>query len=180
MMRKVLGLIVASALMAPVLAEDVKYGLNGDNTKIEFTGAKTGKKHEGGFKTLTGTATVSNNDPTAIKVEVEIDMNSTYTDTEKLTNHLKSPDFFGVKANPKSKFVSTKVEKAKEGYKVTGDLTLNGKTKTISFPAQVTAKDGELTVTAEFPINRHDWGISYGKGMIFDEVALKVKVTAKK
>jgi polyisoprenoid-binding protein YceI len=179
-MRKVVGLIVASALVAPVLAEEVKYGLTGDNTKIEFTGAKTGKKHEGGFKTLTGTATVNGNDPTSVKVEVEIDMTSTYTDTEKLTNHLKSPDFFSVKTYPKSKFVSTKVEKAKDGYTVTGDLTLNGKTKTISFPAKITAKDGELTVNADFPINRHDWGVSYGKGMIFDEVALRVKVNAKK
>ena len=46
-------------------------------------------------ETITGTATVADG---KIKVAVEIDMDSLYTDTDKLTQHLKSPDFFGVKA----------------------------------------------------------------------------------
>lgn len=180
MMRKVFGLLVTAALVVPVLAQEAKYTLTGDNTKITFVGSKKGGKHDGGFKMLTGTATANGTDPATAKFEVEIDMNSTWTDTEKLTKHLMSPDFFGVKTNPKSKFVSTKVEKGTNGYTVTGDLTLNGKTKAVSFPAQIAVKDGTLTLTAEFPINRHDWGISYGKGMINDDVAMKVKVDAKK
>ena len=179
-MRRMLGLLVATALALPALAAETKCTLSGDNTKIEFTGSKKNGKHEGGFKTVSGTATVDGDDLTKAKIEVEIDMTSTWTDTEKLTNHLKSPDFFGVKTNPKSKFVSSKVEKDKGGYKVTGDLTLNGKTKSISFPAKIDVKDGALTLTSDFTINRQDFGVSYGKGMINDDVALRVKVNAKK
>lgn len=180
MKRKAIGLVLALAVVVPLVGAEVKYNLTGENTKIEFNGTKKGGKHDGGFKTLTGSVTISDSDPTTAKVEFEIDLNSTYTDTEKLTNHLKSPDFFGVKANPKSKFVSKKIEKAKEGYTVTGDLTLNGMTKSVTFPAQITAKDDELAVSGAFTINRQDWGIKYGTGTINDSVSLKVKVNAKK
>src|SRR5262249_54251962 len=71
--------------------------LTGSNTTIKFVGTKPGGRHDGGFKDLTGTATVQGNDPATLKVSVEIDTNSLYSDTPKLTNHLKSPDFFGVK-----------------------------------------------------------------------------------
>ena len=48
-----------------------------------------------------------------------------------------TPDFFGVNSNPKSKFVITSVEKAGNDYKVTGDLTMIGQTKSVTFPAQI-------------------------------------------
>jgi polyisoprenoid-binding protein YceI len=179
-MRKLLGLVLIAAVAVPVVAQETKFALTGDNTQIKFVGTKKDGKHDGGFKVLTGTATVKDGDPTTAKLEVEIDLNSTYTDVDKLTKHLLSPDFFGVKTNPKSKFVSTKIEKSDKGFNVTGDLTLNGKTKSVTFPAQITAKDGELGISADFTINRTDFGITYGKGMINDDVALKVKVAAKK
>src|SRR5688572_17686342 len=82
--------------------------LDGTNTKIEFVGTKPNGKHEGGFKNVAGTAVGA--EPTDLKIDVEIDTTSLYSDNPKLTQHLKSPDFFGVKTHPKAKFVSTKVE----------------------------------------------------------------------
>ena len=180
MKRRLFALLAAAVLAVPVLAADTKFALDGDNTKVKFVGTKPGGKHEGGFKKLTGTATVTGDDLASVKLEVEIDLNSTYTDTEKLTAHLKSPDFFGVKTNPKSKFVSTKVEKGDDGYTVTGDLTLNGKTASVSFPAKIALADGTLTLTSEFKIKRQDFGITYGDGKIDNDVSLKVSLKAKK
>jgi len=180
MKRRLIAMLAAAVLAFPILAADVKFTLDGDNTKIQFVGSKAEGKHDGGFKKLTGTATVSGDDLTTVKFEVEIDMNSTYTDTDKLTAHLKSPDFFGVKANPKSKFVSTKVEKSDDSFTVTGDLTLNGKKKSFSFPAKIAVKDATLTLTSEFKIQRQDFGITYGEGKIDSDVALKLSVKVKK
>ena len=163
-----------------VAGQTAEFALNGDNTKITFVGTKPDGKHDGGFKKLTGTANIDGKDATSLKISVDIDVTSIYTDTEKLTNHLKSPDFFGVKSNPKAKFVTTKVEKKGDGYTVTGKLTMVGKTKDVSFPAKIEAGDGGLSLTSDFTINRHDWGISYGKGKIDDDVSLRVRVTAKK
>jgi len=180
-MSRVLSTTFALMLLAgQSLAAEVKYTLSGENTKIVFTGYKPDGKHVGGFKTLTGSAVVDGTDVATLKVSVEIDMNSTFSDDDKLTAHLKSPDFFSVKANPKSKFVSTKIEKADGGYTVTGKLTLNGKTKELSFPAKIESADGSLTLTGEFKIDRNNWGISFGKGKINDEVSIGLSVSAKK
>jgi polyisoprenoid-binding protein YceI len=177
-MRTILGLGIALLFASSSKAAD-KYALDGENTKVEFVGAKPDGKHTGGFKKVTGTATIDG-EITTLKLEVEIDMDSLYSDDTKLTGHLKSPDFFGVKANPKSTFVSSKVEKSDAGYTITGDLTMNGKKNSVSFPAKIEAKDGALTINSEFKLDRTKFGMTYGKGKIDDEATVTVKVTAKK
>ena len=175
-MRLFIAAVAAVALTLPAAAADVK--LTGENTKITWVGTKgAAGKHEGGFKTVTGTATVDGDALT--KVEVEIDMDSLYSDDPKLTAHLKAPDFFGVKTNPKSKFVSTKIEKGDKGYTITGDLTMNGKTKAVTFPATVSYSGGTLKLDSSFSIDKREWGMTYGGGKIDDQVALKVAVEAK-
>jgi polyisoprenoid-binding protein YceI len=175
-MRMLFAAAAAVVLAVPAVAADA-VKLTGENTKITWVGTKPGGKHEGGFKTLTGTATLLGGD--LAKVEVEIDTDSLYSDDQRLTGHLKSPDFFGVKTNPKAKFVSTKVEKADKGATITGDLTLNGKTKTISFPATVSNTGGTLKIDSAFTIDKRDFGMTYGGGKIDDQVAIKVAVEAK-
>ncbi len=137
-MRRLIAISAVVLASIPALAWSVDFPLTDKNTTITFVGTKPGGKHDGGFKGIAGTASVQNNDPTTLKFSVDIDVNSIYTDEPKLTAHLKSPDFFDVKANPKSKFVSNKVEKDGQQYKITGDLTLVGKTKSVTFPATVT------------------------------------------
>jgi len=171
------ALVLATTSIAS--AADDKYPINGENSSIGFVGTKKDGKHTGGFKTFTGNATVKGEDVSTLKVSVEIDMNSTYSDNDKLTTHLKSPDFFGVKANPKSKFAG-KVVKKGDGYVVQGELTLNGKKKAVTFPAEVTVSGGTLTVAADLKIDRTDFGITYGKGMVDNEVSISLKVKASK
>jgi polyisoprenoid-binding protein YceI len=175
-MRTFLAAAAALVLAIPAMAAD-KVTLNGDNTKITFVGTKPGGKHDGGFKTLTGAATVDGDALSAL--EVEIDTDSLYADDAKLTAHLKSPDFFGVKNNPKAKFASKKIEKSDKGYTVTGDLTLNGKTKEISFPVTVSRAGGATKIETAFTIDKRDFGMTYGGGKINDEVAIKAVVEAK-
>ena len=176
--RTLLTLASAALLCVSASAEDFK--LTGDNTKITFTGTKKDGKHTGGFKTVTGKAIVIPKDFTKMALELEIECDSLYTDDDKLTGHLKSPDFFGVKDNPKASFKVTKVENTKEGVAITGDLTLLGKTKSITAPG-VMKLDGEtLTLNSEFKIDRNDWGMTYGKGKIDDLVEVKIAIAAKK
>jgi polyisoprenoid-binding protein YceI len=178
MLRSLFVLTLAALLAVPVVAAETAYKLTGENTKLTFVGTKPGGKHTGGFKKLTGTATVT--DGTLSKIEVEIDCDSLYSDNAKLTTHLKSPDFFGVKDNPKSSFKTTKIEKSDKGYNITGELTLLGKTKSVTFPATVAVKDGALMLSSgEFKIDRTKWGMVFGQGRVDNEVSLKVALTAK-
>jgi polyisoprenoid-binding protein YceI len=174
-MRLFIAAAAALVLAVPAVADDVK--LTGDNTKITWVGTKPGGKHDGGFKTLTGTATVSGDALTKVAVEIETD--SLYSDDPRLTGHLKSPDFFGVKTNPKAKFESTKIEKTDKGYTINGNLTINGKTKEVAIPAEVSVAGGTVKIDGKVTIDKRDFGMTYGAGKMDDAVAIKVAVEAK-
>lgn len=171
-------LTAAAMLVAgPVLADEIK--LSGSNTKIEFVGKKTDGKHDGGFKTVKGTVSVPGGDFAKAKITVEIDTESIYSDDDKLTKHLKSPDFFNVAKHKTAKFVSKKIVKDGDKYTITGDLTLNGKTESIEIPATVSNDGGKINLKSEFAIDRTKFGMTYGKGKINDQVDLKLAIDAK-
>lgn len=172
--------VLAAAFALTAGAADTKYALTGENTKVTFVGKKPDGKHTGGFGKLSGTATAAGDDLTKLAIAVDIETDSLFSDDAKLTGHLKSADFFDVKNQPKVTFKSTKVEKTAAGYTITGDLTLIGKTKSVSFPATVVEKNGTLQVSTTFTIDRTEWGMNYGKGKIDDQVAVSIAVTAKK
>ena len=176
MIRTFAALVVA-ALAAGTASAD-SYKLTGDNTAVTFVGTKPAGKHTGGFKKLEGTAEVA--DGVLKTLEATIDCASLFSDDEKLTGHLKSPDFFNVKEHGTAVVKVTKVEKTAKGYTLSGDLTMCGKTGPFEMPATVEIKDGALTIASEFKIDRTKWGMTYGKGKVNDEVELKVAVTAKK
>lgn len=156
--------------------------LTPENTKIQFVGTKPEGKHDGGFNSFAGSIDLPD-DLSKASVKVEIDADSLYSDQNKLTAHLKSPDFFDIKKFPKATFVSTKITENKAGgatHTITGDLTLHGQTKEVSIPAKVEKSADGLRLTTSFKINRQDFGMKYGPGKIHDDVAITVNVDAKR
>jgi len=162
-------------------SDGVKYVI-ADSSAIGFVGSKVTGSHEGGFEEFTGHFTVDDAGEVTGGL-ITIDMESTWSDNDKLTDHLKNEDFFHVTEHPQSMFTVTSVEKADEDYKISGNLKLRGVEKNITFPATAT-KDGDtVMVKAEFDINRKDWGIVYsGKAddLIRDEVVITFDLTASK
>ena len=152
-------------------------------SKIEWVGSKVTGQHEGGFKDLKGKVVVDPTAPEKGRVDVEIDTTSIYTDSDKLVSHLKSADFFDVEKHPKATFVSTDVKKSDGTWTITGNLTLRGMTKSITFPAKVNVDDAGVDVDAEFAINRKDFGMEYkGKAddLIRDDVVVKLQIRSKR
>src|SRR5687768_17351395 len=63
---------------------------------------------------------------------------SVNTNQEQRDEHLRSPDFFDVAANPKLHFESTRIESIDEGsLRVVGELTMNGVTREIELEGEV-------------------------------------------
>ena len=154
------------------------FAIQPDST-IGFVGSKVTGSHEGGFKKFTGKLNVANGAVTA--AEVKIDMDSTWTDNEKLTGHLKSPDFFDVAKYPIATFTTTDIKSSDAQKTVTGNLDLHGVSKSVTFPAEIQVSDNAVTVKAEFAINRKDFNINYsGKAddLIRDNVVLKLDIKA--
>jgi polyisoprenoid-binding protein YceI len=168
----------SSASTAPPAAGKV-YAITPDNSKIEFTGSKVTGKHDGGFKKFQGEIHASGNSLSHAKVT--IDTTSLWSDNNRLTGHLKSPDFFDVAKHPAAVFETSSISGPGENSTVTGKLTLHGITRQISFPAKVAVKDDAVTVAAEFSINRFDFDMKYaGKAddLIRDNVVLRLDIKA--
>ncbi|MBL7647168.1 MAG: YceI family protein [Candidatus Hydrogenedentes bacterium] len=162
----------AAAPAAP--AEGTAYNFT-PATKIEFEGSKVTGSHKGGFTTFTGSVTVPGEDLTKASITATIDMKSTFSDSDGLTKHLLSADFFEVDKFPEAKFVSTAIAANGDKYNVTGDFTLHGVTKSITFPAMLSLADGKVTAHAEFDINRMDFGIKY-PGKVDDAIRENVVI----
>jgi polyisoprenoid-binding protein YceI len=160
--------------------------LTPETSKIEFIGSKVTGSHNGGFKAFTGTVDLTEDGKGVRAMAADIDMNSTWSDNEKLTGHLKSPDFFDVAKFPKATFVSTEIAPGGEKdatHTVTGNFTLHGVTKSIKFPVKVAVSDGSAKVDSEFFINRKDFGIVYpgqANNLIRDEVVIKLALNGTK
>ncbi|MGB0805896.1 MAG: YceI family protein [Salibacteraceae bacterium] len=122
-------------------------------------------------KMMLKSAEISATDGTVSNAKVVMDMNNftveNFEDQEsidKLSGHLKSDDFFKVATYPTSTFEMTSVEAATGDYnsKITGNLTILGETKSISFNANVNVSDASVSVKSEdFVVNRTDWGLTY-------------------
>lgn len=154
-----------------------------EGTEVGFVGSKVTGSHEGGFKKVDGSVTVPAEALEQAVVDLTVDMASVYSDAEKLTGHLKSDDFFDVANNPTATFKSTSITKTEAGFDVTGDLTLRGTTKAITFPAEISVEGDTVKTKAEFSINRKDFNIVYkGKpdDLIREEVVIKFDITANK
>lgn len=155
------------------------YAITPDTSKIEFTGSKITGKHDGGFKQFQGEVHASGDSVSHAKVT--IDTTSLWSDNNRLTGHLKSPDFFDAAKHPTAVFETTSISGTGDNAKVTGNLTLHGITKQISFPAKIHVKDDAVTVAAEFSINRFDFEMKYaGKAddLIRENVVLRLDVKA--
>lgn len=171
--------------------EGDKLSFNGENSEVGWTGTKTGGKHDGGFNEFEGTVTVKDGEVKQVDVTIQVksmwtDEDDADPDEDKLKGHLLSDDFFSADEFPTARFVTTKIEEGGEGgtHTVTGNLTLRGKTKSVTFPADITVKDETVTAKAEFKINRMEWGVRYqitgGEVILHDEVAIRFDIKAEK
>ena len=170
---------------SPVPAAAQKYPITPEHCKIEFVGSKVTGSHNGSFQKFTGEIDYTG-DPTTSRVSFSLDTNSITTDDPKLTEHLKTADFFDVAKYPQAKFESTAIKAGGDkgaSHTVTGNLTLHGVTKSVSFPATIAATADAITVNSDFAINRKDFGINYAgaaDNLIRDEVVLKLTIHAPK
>jgi polyisoprenoid-binding protein YceI len=88
---------------------------------------------------------------------------------QKFIGHITSGDFFEIEKFPTASFVITKVA----GNQVTGNLTVKGITKSITFPAEIAVKGGKVTAKANITIDRTDFNIKYGSKKFFDSIGDK-------
>jgi polyisoprenoid-binding protein YceI len=175
--------IVRSLTIALVAFPALALAADTWNIDTSHTQAAFSVKHlmistvRGDFDKTTGKVVIDDADLTRSTVEATIDAASISTRDEKRDGHLKSADFFDVAKFPTLTFKSTKVEKAGEGLKVTGDLTMHGVTKPVVL--DVTGPSKEIkdpmgnfrrALVATTKLNRKDFGVSYGPDAVVSDL----------
>ena len=119
------------------------------NVTIGFKGFGPGKEHSGTFSEITSDLKFT--DTGSITGTVKIAMNSFSTDTEAVTKHLNTKDFFDTTKYPTAIFTM----KSMGETTVTGTFTIHGVTKDITFPY---TQSGTAYI-ANFTLNMKEFGI---------------------
>jgi len=189
-------LMLVAALFASSLALASTWDVDTAHAQANFT-----VKHmmvtnvTGNLGDVKGTVEIDDKDITKSKVDVTIDVAGINTKFAKRDEHLRSPDFFDVAKFPTMTFKSTKVEKAGDKLKVTGDLTIKGITKPVTLDVELSkdtvenpfSKIPTRAASATGSIDREQWGLTWNKPLANNGVlvgkevklAIDVELTAK-
>lgn len=145
---------------------------------------------KGSFSGLLGTLTEHTVDSTLSAIEASIPVATISTGDAQRDGHLKGAEFFDAEKFPSMTFRSTKVvPKGEAEYEVTGDLTIRGITKPVTFAVEGPSAPGKdpwgntkIGLSATTKINRKDFGLSWnaaletGGFLVGDEVSVTLDV----
>lgn len=169
-----LMLVVVLSTFAFNTIELIKKEIKAENSTITWKGYKVTGSHYGTVAIKSGHF-MFDGDKLA-GGEFVIDMTTISSEDlkggtkAKFDGHMKSDQFFDVKANPTSTLKITKAKaNGKNAYAVTADLTLKGKTQKINFDLSVYGSKA----TAALKIDRTKFGLTYGSGSFFDNLGNK-------
>lgn len=174
---------LAAILSLPAAAATTTWQIDPAHSSAQFA-----VKHlmistvRGAFTKVTGTIQFDDKDITKSTVDVSIDASSVDTRVADRDKDLKSDHFFDVEHYPTITFKSKRVEQVSPGkLKVTGDLTIRGATKEVvldvdgpTAPVKDPWGNQRMGVSASSKITRQDYGITYGPGMIGDEISITI------
>lgn len=175
--------------------EAAKYKADADQSMIIWKANKIVGGHEGTINVSKGVAELEGDklvggsfifDINTIKCT---DIPETEEANANLIGHLKSVDFFDVEKFSTAAFEITKVD----GNNISGNLTMKGIKKNVTFPATVSVNGDDVTISSDtFTIDRTLWNIMYnaatsddvaaslGDKLIKNDVEIKILVKAKK
>ena len=179
------ALVLTVTAVAPARAEDFK--VDPAHSSVSFKAGHLGLAWvHGRFNQFSGEFTLDKEAPAKSSFTLTVAADSVDTNNAARDRHLKSPDFFNANQFPKITFKSTSVKAVPGGYQVTGDFTMHGAKKAITF----TLKGGR---EAEFPkgtrrtgfsteltLKRSDFGMNKFTQAISDEIHVSISFEGTK
>lgn len=185
-------LLLSAALALPftagaALAEARDYVLDASHSQIVFSYNHLGYSTSWGmFSGFDGRISFDRESPEASSVSVEFPVRTMLTGWEARFEHFMSPDFFGAAEDEMVRFASTGIEVTGENTAlITGDLTLNGVTRTVVLDARLNqAGDHPMEgkpwagFDATATLLRSDFGLGAFAPFVSDEVQVQISIEA--
>jgi len=176
-MKTFLSLVFFVSCIISVQAQQLKP--IDSKSEVKFTVKNFGLNTPGTFKGLKGNIQFNSSDLSSASFNVSIDANTVNTGIDMRDNHLKGEDYFNAEKYPTINFVSTGVKADNNGYIISGDLTIKGITKNISFPFTAVQQNDGTLFTGNFSINRKDFDVGGGSAVLSNHVDVSLKVFAQ-
>ncbi|GAB3639658.1 YceI family protein [Spirosoma arcticum] len=180
-------LISAIILLTTVLsvrAQNQAYTIDANASQLTWTGyAEVGSWAPSGTLQL-AKGQVTRNGNQISSATMTLDMTTIRHENGQLQTHLRDEAFFDVTRFPTATFVL----RALTGTTATGQLTLKGVTKSVSFPVVVSQEGTGLRIKGRAVVDRTQFGIRYNSTSFFsglgdqaikNEFALTFDVIAK-
>ena len=173
-----LGLITAVIAFAPAKARAAEnYQIDPAHTSITFRIQHVGISWvQGRFNEFSGAFTIDPDDAGKSRFEMTIKTASVDTNVPQRDQHLRTADFFDVEKYPEMVFKSTAVRKVEGGLEVTGNFTLHGVTKPVTFTlsggkkAEFPKGTRRIGFVTDFTLKRSDFGMANMIPDVGDEV----------
>jgi polyisoprenoid-binding protein YceI len=176
----VLTVVLALSAAAPARAAD-DYAIDPVHSSVTFKIGHLGiSSIYGRFNDVAGGFTLDADDAGKCLFGLSLKTEGVNTNNDKRDEHLRSPDFFNAKQFPSISFKSTAVKAIKDGYEVTGDLTLHGVTKAVTFKlmggkkAEFPKGTTRTGFATELTIKRSDFGMDKFAEMLSDDVVIGI------
>jgi polyisoprenoid-binding protein YceI len=167
------------------------YGIDKAHSEVTFQVRHLLTKVRGRFSEFTGTIEYDEENPEHSSVNVEVQASSIDTNERDRDAHLRSADFFDVGSFSTLTFRSTGIQrKGDDRFAVTGDLTMHGVTKRVTFDVSFLgrAKDPwgneRIAFEAHTIVNRKDFNLNWnaaletGGFLVGDDVTIALSVQA--
>ncbi|MFD2869526.1 YceI family protein [Kurthia populi] len=148
-------------------------------------------KVKGHFDRFNSELDINPEDLSGGSIQFEVEIASINTNNEDRDNHLRSADFFDAETHPTMKFVATDIKKVDDDeYKITGDLSIRGVTKPVTFDAEYNGKGTNpwgvevVAFEADGKINRKDFGLNWnsaletGGVLVSDDIKIHIEIEA--
>ncbi len=176
---------------ATASAQSTTWQLDPAHSNAQFSVRHLGISNvQGEFTKVSGTVQLDDQDISKSTVNATIDVSSVDTRVQRRDDDLKSDHFFGVAKYPTITFQSTRIVSTGDGAaKMTGNLTIHGVTKEVTFDVTGPTKPIQVMngtrrgASATTKINRQDFGIVYmsntlpgGDEMIGDTITITLDV----
>ena len=156
-----------------------RYKVDANASTVTWHATKVTGEHMGTVNVANGYLSVT--DGNLVAANIIADMGSiACTDLEgewadKLVGHLNSDDFFNVSEHKTSSFTLRNIEALAEAkgdatHSVTGDFTIRGITKSVTFAATVNDNGGKLSIAGTVELDRSQFDVKYGSGSFFDNL----------
>jgi polyisoprenoid-binding protein YceI len=173
--------IVAIAISAAQLRAADVYDYDAVHSSVSFKARHLDISWiHGRFNEVSGKFSLDRENPAKSTFALTINADSVDTGNKQRDEHLRQPDYFDTKQFPTIDFKSTKVTATDGGYEVTGDLTMHGVTKKVTFlmrGGQEKEFKGTKRVgfSTELSLKRSDFGFDKNAiGPIGDEALILI------